>query len=309
MRRVLVTGASGFVGTHLVAALRRSGSVAVTGVSRHAVQDGADRWEVADVTAPGVLDAVVARVRPDEVYHLVGQTRGTDADVERSNVESARAMLAAVRAHAPHATVVLVGSAAEYGAVPAEHQPVGESWSGAPVFAYGRAKAAVSALARDAAASGMRVMVARPFNVVGAGVPATLVVGAMIERLAVALAGPPPRVAAVGDTTAVRDWVDVDDVADALVTIARLGAPGEAYNVCTGVGRPVSDVVDALRTLAGGGVAVESRSGISRPGEVRSMVGSSAKLRALGWRATRDLGGSIRAAWEGAPVTGGAVVR
>lgn len=301
MTRALVTGAAGFIGAHLVRALERSGVTDVVGIGRRAAGNVAT-WIQADAMATGGLDDAVGRARPDEVYHLIGATRGTDDEIAQSNVETARRLLGAVRAHAPGASVVLVGSAAEYGAVPEAKQPVAESWAGAPVSAYGRAKRAVTGLATEAARAGLRVAVARPFNVVGAGVPETLVTGAVARRLRDALAGPAPRIAVVGDTTAIRDWVDAADTAEALIAVARRGVSGEVYNVCTGTGATVASVVEMLRTLAGGGVTIESRPGLSRAGDVPRMVGSPAKLVALGWRPTRDLASSLRDVWAGAAV-------
>ncbi|MEA3248006.1 MAG: NAD-dependent epimerase/dehydratase family protein [Gemmatimonadota bacterium] len=300
--RVLVTGAAGFIAGHLAGALRGAGVARIAGVDRQAVPAGrVDVAHLADLLNAADVARVVAEWRPDEVYHLVGDARGPEADVSRSNIETARTLLAAIRAHAPEAAVVLLGSAAEYGEVPANAQPVTESWEGHPQSAYGRAKQQVSRLAVAAADDGMRVVVARPFNVVGARVPATLVVGAVVERLRLAVAADGPRRIQVGDTTGVRDFVDAGDVAGGLVRLARRGAPGSAYNLCTGRGHTVADVVERLVRLAGGGVEVASVPGLSRPGDVRALVGSPARAAMLGWRAERSLDDSLADAWAAAP--------
>lgn len=304
--RVLITGAAGFLAGHLADALRTAGPAEIAGADIRAIPAGrVDAILAADLLASGETGRVVAEFRPTEVYHLMGMVRGSDDDVMQSNVASTRMVLDAVRADAPGATVVLVGSAAEYGAVPPDEQPVSESWQGSPAFAYGRAKQQVTAHGQAAAAAGMRVVVARPFNVVGAGVPPTLVVGALVQRLRDALAGPAPRQVIVGEMASVRDFVDARDVGAGLVVLARHGVSGEAYNLCTGRGHVIADVVERLVSLAGGGIRVEQVEGLGRVGEVSALVGSPAKASGLGWRATHSLDASLGAAWAASESSGG----
>jgi GDP-4-dehydro-6-deoxy-D-mannose reductase len=144
----------------------------------------------------------------------------------------------------------------------------------------------------------MAVMIARPFNVIGAGVPATLVVGAIVARLQAALAGPAPRAITVGPTAAVRDFVDVEDVVAGLQAIATLGAPGEAYNLCTGAGHRIADVLAQLLALAEVPVEVRPDPTLAAAG-VDALIGSHEKaVRALDWRPMVALEASLRAAWS-----------
>lgn len=300
-RRVLVTGAAGFLAGHLAAALRAHGDAFTVGTDRVNVPAG--RWDVSfepvDLLAPDAMRTAVAESRPDEVYHLIGAVRGSDDEVLRSNAASAELLLDAVRRACPAATVVLVGSAAEYGVVPAEAQPVDESWSGTPTSPYGRAKVAVTALARGAAHAGLRVMVARPFNPVGRGIPDSLVMGAVVRRVRTAMSGPLPRRIAIGTTDSVRDFVDARDVGHGLVAIARHGTPGAAYNLCTGAGRSVSDAIALLKEIVGEPFELVPDPALVRAGEVSRLVGSPARAHAIGWRAERSLRDSLRDAWDG----------
>ena len=177
-------------------------------------------------------------------------------------------------------------------------QPVVETHRGTPRFAYGQAKAEISVMAAVAARDGIAVTVARPFNVIGAGVPDCLVVGALVKRLRDAITGPPPRAITVGVTSSVRDFIDAEDVARGMVAVARRGTAGEAYNLCTGRGHTVAEIVERLRALAGGEIAVRDDPSLSRAGEVSALVGSPAKAARLGWRAERSLDDSLRAAWD-----------
>jgi GDP-4-dehydro-6-deoxy-D-mannose reductase len=306
---VLVNGAAGFVARHLLAALRARDADRVAGADMRAVPaPNCDSWYAADLADPEAVRHVVAIVRPSSVFHLVGAFRGSDEMIRSSNVESARALLDAVCAEAPAARVVLVGSSAEYGVAPLSEQPVRESFEGAPPGAYGRAKREVTALAvRYARDRGVRVSVARPSNVIGAGIPDSLVVGAIVHRLRAALAGPPPRSMRIGATSAIRDFVAAEDVAAGLVRVAERGAVGEAYNLCSGEGHSVADVLDRLLALAAAPVTVLRDDALVRAGEVDAMVCSWEKAsRDLGWRPAISLDASLRSAWEFSAAVAGA---
>lgn len=300
-RRVLVTGGAGFLAGHLAAALRAEGDAETTGADLRPSPPG--RWDAsvdsADLLDAAVVERLLGDARPDEVYHLVGNVRGSDDALMRSNADSATVLLDAVRRRCPAATVVLVGSAAEYGVVPADAQPVDESWRGAPTSGYGRAKAAVTAIGFRAARDGMRVTIARPFNPVGRGIPPHLVVGAVVMRMRAALAGPGPRRVAIGRTDSVRDFVDAGDVGRGLIVVARRGVAGSVYNLCTGAGHTVQDVIDQLRDMAGGSIEFVPDDSLVRAGDVSRLVGSPAQAAALGWRPERSLHESLRDAWDG----------
>ncbi len=306
MTTALVTGAGGFVARHLVPVLRRHGMEQIVGVDlRGPVAPGYDVWHEADLTDAAAARAVMAAAAPSLVFHLVGEFRGSDEEIHRTNVTTAEHVLEAVRAVAPSARVSLVGSAAEYGWVPAARQPVDERVALAPTTAYGRAKRALSALAvRATRERGMHVVLGRPFNAVGAGVPDALVVGAIVRRVRDALAGPPPRAIRLGAVSSVRDFVAVEDVAEGLALALERGRPGEAYNLCSGEGHRVAEVLARLLALAVEPVAVEHDDSLVRPGEVGALVGSWEKAgRELGWRPSVPLDASLRAAWDAtAPV-------
>lgn len=306
MRTALVTGACGFIARHLAPVLIGRGDIQLHGVDRraHRVAGYAD-WSAVDLEDARRTRELVGRVRADLVFHLVGQFRGSDEEIERTNVGTTRHLLDAVRRETPSARVVVIGSAAEYGHVKRSNQPVVEEFEKHPVSAYGRAKQQVGALAREyATAFALAVMLARPFNPVGPGIADTLVVGAIIQRLRAVHAGGVPAKIRIGSTRAVRDFVDVRDVAEGIMRVAERGSAGEAYNLCSGVGLTIAEVLDELLELAGLPGAFEPDPALLRVGEVDELVGSAAKAgRELGWRALTPLADSLRAAWDAsAPV-------
>lgn len=303
----LITGAAGFIAHHLSDALRRHGDGPLVGVDvRTPAASAYDEYHRVDLTDPKETLALIGAVRPAVVYHLVGLIRGSDSDIRETNLGTARNLLDALATVAPDARVVLLGSAAEYGPVSPSHQPIRESHVGTPTWLYGRVKQELSALARHAAGQGQHVLVARPFNIIGPRVPDTLVAGAIIHRLLQALRGSPPYRIAAGRTSAVRDFVAVEDVAVALIRVAEQGAPGEAYNVCSGVGHTVQQIIDCLVAETGKVVEVESDESLLRPADADVAVGSPEKIMALGWAPTITFEGSLRASWRAALLTASA---
>jgi GDP-4-dehydro-6-deoxy-D-mannose reductase len=296
----LITGAAGFIARHLAPLLRREGIGPIAGVDLRASPSALfNSWRSADLTDPGTVREAIAATRPDLVFHLVGVLGGTEAEIAASNVVTTRYLLSALHEEMPGARTVLMGSAAEYGVVPVADQPVVESFAGVPTSLYGRAKAKVTFMAITAARSGQWVCVARPFNVLGPGVPDTLVAGAIASRIRSALFGPPPRAIAVGRTDAIRDFVAVEDIADGLLRIARSGKPGECYNLCTGSGHAIREVLERLLASTGETISVEEDPGLLRGGDVDRLVGSWVKAqRHLGWRPTIPFHESLQAVWE-----------
>jgi GDP-4-dehydro-6-deoxy-D-mannose reductase len=309
MTTALVTGAAGFIGRHLMRALRERGAIRIVGADLRPPGDVVhDAWHLANLADAAVVRQLVAAEAPAAVFHLMGQVRGPDAAIRSSNVESARVLLDAVCAEAPRARVILVGSAAEYGAVPRGLQPVRETFAGAPVGAYGRAKREVAALAaRYAHERGVHAVLARPANVIGAGIPDTLVVGAIVHRLRAAIAGPPPRSIRIGATDAIRDFVAAGDVADGFMRAADRGRAGEAYNLCSGEGHTVADVLGRLCSLAREEVRVRQDAALMRAGEVDALVCSGEKAsQELGWHPCTTLDDALRDAWEFTATVGAA---
>ncbi|MFG1775888.1 NAD-dependent epimerase/dehydratase family protein [Micromonospora sp. NPDC049048] len=298
MTTALVTGSHGWVGTHLRHLLRSYGHQVVgTGRRSRTAPDG-ERYLPVDLRDARATSALVDAVRPEVVFHLAATLpqRGPDtedlvADTVLTTYNVCRA-LRATTGSAP-ARLILVGSSAQYGAVPPEQNPITERTPLRPLGAYGHAKAAAESLAFAMAADGrIRVTATRPFNHVGPGADTTTVAGALAMRVADVLAGRRDRLR-VADLDAVRDFTDVRDIARAYVKLAQPHRAGGIYNVCSGAGVTVRTVLETLLDLAGlDGATVEVADGGS---DVRCQVGSAARLATeVGWQPTIPLRVSLR---------------
>lgn len=238
--RVLVTGSTGLIGAPLLRSLRDR-SFEAHGVSRIATTD--PLTHCADLSLPEQTAELLAHVNPSVIVHLAG---GRERDPERlteSNVSTTANLLEAAAHLASPPGFIAAGSAAEYGE-PAEGV-ASESSPEAPVTEYGRAKLAASALARElSAASGIRVCVVRPFNIVSASLPASTALGNMRDQL-MAQTGK-HRVVRCGRLDIVRDFVPLRFVVDVFSGLLDLDEWPRILNVCSGIGIELGSVLRAM---------------------------------------------------------------
>lgn len=274
--RAFVTGAGGFAGQHLLAHLEAEGDQ----VTRLA--------EGIDVADEPAITAAVAEVAPDVVYHLAGWAHVGDSwkhptEVVRVNVAGTAAVLEACRvAEVPR--ILVVGSADAYGAFSPDDLPLKEDLGLRPVTPYGASKAAAEVVALQAHRSrGAGVVLTRSFNHTGPGQHPSFVVPALARRIVEAEAAGGGEVR-VGNLSAQRDLLDVEDVVRAYRRLAAAGEAGTAYNVCSGLPVAIEEVARVLAELSGTELRLVVDPQLVRSVDVPVVVGSSARLRALGWQ-------------------------
>ena len=285
---VLVTGAGGFAGPHAVRALvERGARVFGTGGPQPRGVPLAG-WFNSDLRDPESLMTAVAAARPDAVLHLAGQSsaaRSFEHPTETFHVNALGTwfVLEALRVHAPRARVLMVTSGEIYGPH-AEGTRIAEDGAVRPVSPYGLSKAAADAFGAISAERGQEVVRARSFGHTGPGQEARFVIPSMAGQIADIEAGKSAPRLAVGNLEVTRDISDVRDVARAYVALIERGVVGKAYNVCTGIGVRLTDVIARLATLARVPVTVEVDPARLRPADVPYLVGDpSAIARDTGW--------------------------
>ncbi|MBN2839414.1 MAG: NAD(P)-dependent oxidoreductase [Coriobacteriia bacterium] len=287
---VLVTGAAGFLGSAVCRAAIAEGA-AVTGLVRAGELsepiEGVSYREI-DWDEPDAIAQVLAEVVPKRIVHCAGATPRAEMSVSNlyeANVALVWRLLDAVQNVSPSAGVVVVSSAAVYG--PAPNIPTTEDEPLNPTTHYAWSKVMAEQAARAfARAEGVRVCIARPFNLLGQGEPKGSVVSDVIEQIEAGA-----EVIKVRETASVRDFLDVDDAARALLLLAERGEPGEPYNVCSGVGTSVEELVAVLREASDSEAAVR----VADPDAGGTVsIGSILRLGALGWRWTVSVAESLR---------------
>lgn len=275
--RALVTGASGFVGHHLIEHLRASGDDVV----------GVDRAEGPDLLDADAVRRTVGRVAPEAVYHLGGWSDvggSWDAPVAtfRANAEGTLNLLQACRETG--ARVLVVSSADIYGKVTEADLPLGEDAPVRPVSPYAASKSAADQLALQAwLGYGIETLRVRAFNHLGPGQTTRFVAPALAARIA-RCEVEDREVVTVGNLTPRRDFTDVRDVVRAYRLLIEHGVPGEAYNVATGVDIAIAELAEQLASLATRPVRIEVDSKLQRPVDVPVLRGDATRLReATGW--------------------------
>jgi GDP-4-dehydro-6-deoxy-D-mannose reductase len=292
MQRAFVTGHTGFTGIHLSDHLESIG-YRVIGYSQ---SDGGDvRSEVA-------VSGALRDAEPQIVFHLVAPPKTADAlELYSVSVLGTVALLEASAKLPKAPIVVIVGSSAVYGAGSASTH-ITEQWPLRPVTNHGASKAAQEAIAwRYLRAFGLRVMVARTFNLVGPGMPRSLAVGSFVSQVTEIERLSDHRPLKHGDLRSIRDFIDVRDAVRAYVAIGRLGQPGDAYNVCSGRGITLHEVME--KVIRGSRVTIATQFDPTRAqaGDVPAQVGSFRRLhRATGWEPLIDLERSIADTLESA---------
>lgn len=235
-------------------------------------------------------DAVRARIRdltPAAIYHLagaphVGESWADTARPLRTNALATHYLLDAVRRAGARCRVLVTGSATVYRA---SADPIDEEGPLAPSSPYATSKLAQEQLAlRAVAEDGIEVIVTRPFNHTGPRQPPSYFAPAFARQLALIEAGRMEPVIKVGNLDSRRDLTDVRDTVRAYELLMVRGRVGVPYNVCSGVGHSIREVLESLRSRVRVPVRVEVEAERLRPNDTPALVGSPARLRAdTGW--------------------------
>lgn len=282
--RALLTGGNGFVGRWLRRRLQDDGvEVALLGRSLSPGTVGFTLGGAQDSTA---IRRAVFEFRPDFVFHLAGTAgAGSLEALTEVNLGYCARLLDALDAVglADSTRLLVAGSAAEYGIVDPAALPVHEDLCPRPTSFYGSTKLAQTELVlRRAAGGGCFVTVARPFTLVGPGMPQHLAVGSFIAQLLAIRRGDAPPVLDVGNLSTCRDFLDVGDAADLLWRLIRCDeAAGQVVNLCSGWPVAIREIVDYAIGLIN--IPVEIRESADRLRRVDMPVhyGDNSRLRAL----------------------------
>lgn len=280
---ILVTGAHGFAGSHVVEELRQAGADVV----------GWDRVDL-DLLDPAALRPALARLRPAGICHCAGaphvaQSWSNATLALETNVMATAHLLDAIRDLVPGCRVLNVGSATVYREAAdalTEQHPVG------PASPYAISKLAQEMLAlrmhRD---EGLDIVQTRSFNHTGPRQQPAFAAPSFARQIALIEAGRSEPVIRVGNLSARRDLTDVRDVARAYRFALERGVSGAVYNVCSGSAHAMQELVDGLCARAAVTVRVEVDPALYRPNDTPLVVGSHERLTAdTGWQPGIPLG-------------------
>lgn len=310
--RVLVTGADGFVGQHLLAHLLDLGHEAAgTHFEKEprlrtlsSEQAEAVKWQRMDLRDPDTVARTVEAIRPEAVVHLAGVASSVQAFRQpqlayQVNVLGTRTLLqnlAEAAGPGVFPRTVIAGSGDAYGAAAREGLPLREDRPLRPLGPYPASKAAQEMVALEFGLTGrLRVVVARAFNHTGPGQRPPYVVPDWAAQLLHARKGTEGSFTLkVGNLGVRRDFCDVRDVARAYALLLGAGESGDVVNVCSGRAVSMEEILDLLREATGVAFGTETDPERVREDEVREFRGSFERLRALtGWEPAIPLSDTV----------------
>ncbi len=280
--RALITGASGFLGGHLIDALRQGGASTFALTRALSNPSRADHEiAVSQETDPAELLRILEEVSPDWIFHLAGRPSASSMpELYRANVLYGAAILAAARTASSRPVTVMAGSAAEYGPQAAALDKVGEDIPCAPTSPYGITKFAQTL---HAVAEQERVIVARLFNVVGPSMPEHLALGSFAARISRMTGN--DKTLHTGSLSVERDFVMAEHAAAALITLALSPPPApRIINICTGQATSLRALVEGLVAASGKEVSIEESDalGSATSKGISRFVGDPKRLNDLG---------------------------
>ena len=285
---VLVTGASGFAGSHLIQLL--STSHAVVGWARStppAEIVSFAQWQSIDLLDRDAVTAAVHGLNPSAIFHCAGLPQVAESWTDTAaplaaNVLGTHRLLEAVRLLGSSCRILVTGSAHVYAPSSA---PIAEDETLRPASPYALSKLAQEQLALKAAAEdGLQVIVTRSFNHTGPRQTPSFVAPSIARQIAAIERGEMEPVIRVGNLEAQRDLLDVRDAVRAYAALIQAGTPGTVYNVASGVGRPVRAVLDALVSRARVPIRIETDAERMRANDIPILIGDASRLRqATGW--------------------------
>lgn len=296
--RILITGASGFVGGHLLPAIRAAlpaAEIIVAGRGEAIPAGMSDRQVYFDLFDVASIRQSVDEALPDAVIHLaarshVGESLKDPLSTWQMNTIATIALGEAVLARVPECRLLYVSSAEVYGGSFQSGVPLAETAAVAPANPYAASKAAAEVALGEMKLRGLKAICMRPFAHTGPGQSDAFVVPAFARQIAEIEAGVLPPIIRTGALDRWRDYIDVRDVCAAYlaaITADHL-EDGSVFNVCTGNPRRIGDVLDTLIALSSARPEVVTDASRIRPNDVISYCGDPARIQAsLGWHPSR----------------------
>lgn len=296
--RILITGISGFAGSHLADHLLAGSDIEIFGTikwrsNRENIQHLEDRIKLieCDVKDPHAVNACLEQCKPDRIFHLAAQSYvpfswRVPYETLETNIIGELNIFEAVRGLSLDPMIQIAGSSEEYGMVRPDELPITEQNPLRPLSPYAVSKVTQDLLGYQYFKSyGLKIVRTRAFNHTGPRRGDVFVTSNFARQLVEVERGKREPVLRVGNLDAVRDFTDVRDVVRAYGLALEKGTPGEVYNIASGQGIRIRDMLGKLISLSRAEVRVEPDPQRMRPSDVELLVGSAEKFnKATGWK-------------------------
>ena len=309
MKKYLITGLSGFVGRYFLDYLNNLNEpISVLGIDRDAVNFDLHQFgqlqcafKQADLLHSNEWEPLIALFQPDYIVHLASFSSVAFSWVNpiqsfANNTNVFLNLLETVRKVNPRYRILSVGSSEEYGACALDQLPLTEDAKLNPVSPYAVARVSQELLSMVYVEGfGCDIVMTRSFNHIGPGQLDTFVISSFARKLLAIQNGSADPVLLTGDTTIVRDFVDVRDVVRAYDQLLRQGRSGHIYNICSGTGVTLKSVIDQMASILGISVVQKIDPQLVRPNDNKAIIGSLKKINdEIGWAPSIPLDTSLR---------------
>jgi len=302
MKSILITGISGFVGGHFTQYLvNEQPDYVIHGVSRTKpawdfihLPDwvmGAGAFHPCDLLDSSKINTIIGEIQPDYILHLasfssVAQSWKEPLASFLNNTNAFLTIVEAVRIQGLNTRILSIGSSEEYGIVKENDLPLTEKNRLAPANPYAVARVSEEYLAQIYNKGyNLNICCSRSFNHIGQGQSDQFVVSSIAKQFAEIANHHKKPIIKIGAGSIIRDFVDIEDVIRAYMAILKKGVAGEVYNVCSGRGYSIFDIVKSLSELTHISVAVEQHHDLLRPIDNPVLIGSYEKLtNGTGWK-------------------------
>lgn len=303
MKRVLITGGTGFVGTHLVEYLIQH--FPADQLELHVTHYGnqipdqfqhfkAEQIHRIDLQDNQLVDQLIEQIKPDEIYHLaamaaVSTSYTQAAKVIQNNSSIQLNLLEAISQYAPESRILIVGSAEEYGISLPTELPINEDHPFRPINPYAVSKVTQDLLAYSYFLSRkLNILRVRPFNHTGEGQTTDFAIPAFAAQIVEIELGKRSHLL-IGNLEAKRDITDVKDMVMAYQLVMAKGTVGEVYNIGSGQSVTMKSVLDKLIGLTSVPIEIETDASKLRPTDIPEMLADITKIKKLGWEPTIQL--------------------
>jgi GDP-4-dehydro-6-deoxy-D-mannose reductase len=299
MKKVLITGVTGFAGNYLAEYLLSVGGYSVSGTylledSLNSVGNIKDRLNLvrADLSEQKSVFKIIEDIKPDIIFHLAALTSPADSfknpiETLNNNISLEVNLLEAIRKFNLLDTKILITSSADiYGLVKEEDLPIDEQTPLMPTNPYSVSKIAQDFLGLTYFLSyKLKIVRVRPFNHIGPRQSPNFVVSSFAKQIAEIEKGKREPILRVGNLETKRDFTNVKDMVRAYVLAIEKGKYGDAYNIGSGISYEISDILNRLISMSSLKIKIEKNEALSRPSDNPNLICDASKFVELtGWK-------------------------
>lgn len=313
MKKILITGISGFVGGYFVDYVKKTHcNLEICGISRNLPDwDFVDAGAFsithykADLNDLNLIKKIIEETEPDYILHLAAQSSVAESwkspvDSFLNNTNIFLNIIDTVRRIDKGTRVLSVGSSEQYGIVTNSDLPLKETKQQNPQNPYAVARVSQELLAGIYAEGyGLDICCTRSFNHCGAGQKDKFVISSIVKQFAMISKGLQEPVLHIGNGSIIRDFLDARDVCVAYGLLLKSGRRGEVYNICSGTGRSILEIIEILSEMYDVPVKVRQESSHIRPIDNPMIVGDYSKLNSeTGWEPKISFEKSLSSIYE-----------